>query len=124
MTAGMNRETGRILEGFAHVEQCVAVIITTPVGVRVMREWFGSPVPKLLGQNLTPDTFMRFVQAVCIAVELFEPRFKVRRVLLRGTGAEAQAGRAGFNLLGDFRPRALEGDFTVDGGERSILIPV
>lgn len=114
MTAGMDRETGRVLAGWPHVVQSVGVILTTPVGQRVMREWFGSPVPALLGENLTPQTIWRFVQAVVVALELYEPRFKVRRVNVGGNAESIRGGEFNLTILGDYRPRALQGDFTVE----------
>lgn len=121
MTAGMDRTTGRVLAGWPHVVQSIEVILSTPVGQRIMREWFGSPVPALLGENIAPRTFLRFVHAVVVAVELFEPRFKVRRAAIYGTAEAVRMGAVSFALYGDYRPRALQGDFTVESA-RSVII--
>lgn len=115
MTAGVDRTTGRLLIGWDHVVQSIEVIISTPIGQRLMREWVGSPVPQLLGRNMTPTTFMRFVQAIVVAVELYEPRFKVRRATVTGSPEQIRSGQVALELFGDYRPFALIGDFRVEG---------
>jgi phage baseplate assembly protein W len=121
MTAGVNRRTGRVLTGLAHVKQSLHVIFTTPIGTRVMRRTFGSAVPSLLGKaNLTPQVLLNFYVAVAIAVELWEPRFRVRQVGYPGADNSTdrlQQGQFGVQISGDYRPNALEGDFTVASSE-------
>ena len=121
MTAGVNRRTGRVLTGLAHVRQSLHVIFTTQIGARVMRRTFGSAVPSLLGKaNLTPQVLLNFYVAVAIAVELWEPRFRVRQVGYPGADNSAdrlQQGQFGVQISGDYRPNALEGDFTVASSE-------
>jgi len=116
MSLGLNRQTGRPLEGWPHVMQSLGVIFSTRFGDRIMRRVFGSAVPGLLGQNLTPDTLARFYTAIILAVELWEPRFRVRQIAYPAStnGADKMAqGKFGFRLFGDYRPNALTGDFTV-----------
>lgn len=115
MTAGMNRETGRVLVGWPHVEQSIGVILITSFGTRIMRGWFGSLVPQMLGENLTERTVLRFVQAAVVAIELFEPRFKILQVKMEGTPETLRRGQLKVAIQGDYRPRALYGDFTVEG---------
>jgi phage baseplate assembly protein W len=38
---GMNRETGKAMEGRLHLMQSLGDIFTTPIGTRVMRRWYG-----------------------------------------------------------------------------------
>ncbi len=116
MSTGINRITGLPLSGWDHVVQSLGVIFTTRIGDRVMRRLFGSAVPGLLGRNLTPQTILRFYAAIIIAIDLWEPRFRVRSITYPGetnSVAELQQGRFGFRLYGDYRPNALTGDFTV-----------
>jgi len=96
--------------------QSIHVIFTTRIGERIMRRTFGSAVPGLLGRNLTPKTIHRFVVAFVVAIELWEPRFKVRKLGLSGKSTSApgaRQGKIGILIEGDYRPNALEGDFTV-----------
>ena len=48
--SGLNRHTGRAVEGLAHLSQSIADILTTPIGTRVMRRDYGSELPFLLDQ--------------------------------------------------------------------------
>ncbi len=116
MTAGVNAVTGMPLAGWAHVQQSLNVIFTTRIGQRLMRRFFGSAVPALLGQPLTPGQLMRFYMAIVIAVELWEPRFAVTSVSYpQGQNSPSQLGQGQFGILieGQYMPNALEGDFTV-----------
>jgi phage baseplate assembly protein W len=116
MSVGVNRETGKVLSDWPHVEQSLLTIFSTRIGERVMRRVFGSAVPGSLGKNLTPSTILRFYIAFVVAVELWEPRFRVRKISHPSTSNGAallRQGKFGFSIEGDYRPRALEGDFTV-----------
>ncbi len=82
-----------------------------------MRRVFGSAVPRVLGKNLVPDTMLKFYMAVAVAIELWELRFRVRRFEYPGAQNSPEAmrqGRIGVRMVGDFMPRALEKDFTIE----------
>ena len=122
-TGGLNRETGKLLGGWPHVVQSLRVIFTTRIGSLVMCRLFGSAVPGLLGKNLEPSTIARFYAAIIIAVELWEPRFRVRRIIYprdQNSEEKLRQGQFGFKLEGDYRPRALQGDFTVEQPTRVV----
>jgi phage baseplate assembly protein W len=113
---GIDRHTGQPLTGWAHVVQSMQVIFSTGVGARVMRRTFGSAVPPLLGHNLVPATVLRFMAAVAIAIDLWEPRFRVRSFALPSGANNAESagqGRLRVQIHGDYMPNALEGDFSV-----------
>jgi phage baseplate assembly protein W len=71
--AGINRETGQLLDGWPHVVQSIMLIITTGYGERMLRRWFGSAIPHLLGENLTTPTVVRFFAALIAALEVRAP---------------------------------------------------
>jgi phage baseplate assembly protein W len=116
--AGMNARTGKPLAGWPHVVQSLGVIFSTRIGERVMRRWFGSAVPALLGQNLTTQTFLKFFSAIYAAVELYEPRFRITKVT---PVFVERTGRAGLRIEGEYRPRGHLGDFTVAGAGTLLL---
>lgn len=118
---GLDRRTGKALDGWPHVVQSIEVILTTGFGERLMLEWFGSLVPRLLGQNMTQPLLLRFVHSCVVAIELWEPRFKVRRVLFAATPESLRAGHIGFAMLGDYLPRGHLGDARVEG-QRQLTI--
>ena len=51
---GLDRNTGGMITGWEHVVQSLQDIFTTSFGERIMREWYGSQVPYLLGRLITP----------------------------------------------------------------------
>lgn len=75
----------------------------------------------LLGrENMTSAALLRFATAVAIALELWEPRFRLRSMELperTNSPARLRQGQIGLRLVGEYRPRALQGDFTVESVE-------
>lgn len=120
----MDRRTGAVLSDWPHVAQSIEVILTTRIGERMFRRVFGSQVPGLLGEPLTSPTIVRFFAAVIAAIELWEPRFRVRAIeLVDGNSAERlRTGRLGLRICGEYRPRGHLGDPTPDWQERSLTI--
>jgi phage baseplate assembly protein W len=121
---GINRHTGAVLTDFDHVRQSLGVILTTRLGSRVMRRTFGSAVPALLGQPLTPGDLMRWYMAIVIAVELWEPRFSVTSLSYPANAnspTQLGQGQFGVTIRGDYRPNALSGDFAVAASVTVIL---
>ena len=120
--AGVDRYTGRPVNGFEHVENSIACIFETAFGTRVIREWFGSYIPTILGrENVTPPTFVKFYSAVYAAL-LWEPRFELTQVRLISSPEELRFGGASFLLEGIYMPRAHLGDYTSSGPRRIRLV--
>lgn len=78
--AGLDRVTGKPLEGWPHVAQSIRVILSTPIGTRVMRRTFGSWIPYLVDAPSTQDTLTRVFVAAATALDIWEPRFILQRV--------------------------------------------
>ena len=114
-SVGMNAATGGVLEGWPHVVQSLQDIFTTRFGARIMREWYGSFVPNLLGRNITPREVTPWFAAVTSAIEQWEPRYRVTRIQIIDV---TRTGELRFFLEGEYRPRAMFGDFTVEGARR------
>lgn len=105
----LDRVTGEVISGWQHVEQCIGDFLTTFFGERVMREWYGSIVPPLMGENLTVDTIVRFFAAVTSAIDQWEPRFKIAKITPISVN---RSGEFHVRIEGDYRPLALIGNFT------------
>ncbi len=123
VTTGISRETGLPLSDLDHVRQSARVIFTTALAQRVLRRTFGSAVPDVLGQNLVTPTLTRFWVAVILAIELWEPRLRVVRVLYPAppnTPSTMRVGGLELAVLADYRPYALQGD-TTTGVQRVFL---
>jgi phage baseplate assembly protein W len=101
--AGVNATTGAPLDGFEHVEQSLNKIFTTRQGERVMREWFGNPGLRLLGENATPLTVLLWFTILWTLIELFEPRYRVRRFAVNDIN---RIGFGDFTIVGEYRPYA------------------
>ena len=114
-SVGLNASTGGILTGWEHVIQSLRDIFDTRFGSRVMREWYGSFVPNLLGRLITPQEVTPFFAAITSAVEQWEPRFRVTQVQVIKVTRD---GQLHVFLDGEYRPRAVYGDFTVEGARR------
>ena len=79
---GMSRQTGAALDDDAHLAQSITDILTTPIGSRLARRDYGSLLPDLIDQPLTPALPLRIYGATAVAVARWEPRLRLRRVSL------------------------------------------
>lgn len=112
--AGIDRRTGKVIDNLSSAYQGVEVILTTRINSRVMRREFGAGVVELLGRAVTPSLFTAWLQLVATAIDIWEPRLPVRRIVPSGTADEIRMGRAGVLIEADYRPRAHLGDFSVE----------
>lgn len=118
-SAGVNNETGYDLTGWAHVEQSIKVILTTPIGSRVMRRDFGSSLPDLVDRKLTSRGVLAVYSAAAIALAKYEPRFRLTRASV--LTADHQ-GFIGLVLFGTYFPRGHVGDYTVAEDQRTRIM--
>ena len=112
--AGVDRHTGLVIDNFTSALQGIEVILSTRIGSRVMRREFGGGVAELLGRLVTPSLFAAFQQLIATAIDLWEPRFEVRRITPMGTADDIRLGKVGFRFEVDYRPKGHLGDFTVE----------
>ena len=113
-----DRHTGENVVGWAAVEVSLREIFLTDYGSRVMREWFGSFVPRVLGRNVTAEVLLPLQLSIATSIELFEPRFKVTSVTPTDVD---RLGQMSLEIVGEYRPRALLGDNRSSGFRRVIL---
>lgn len=79
---GVSATTGAAIDGLAHLQQSISVILTTPVGSRVMRRDFGSLLPQLIDQPFNAATRLRLFAATATALMRWEPRVRLTRVAI------------------------------------------
>lgn len=107
---GMNRTTGKSLEGSEHIVASIHDILTTPLGTRVMLRDYGSRLPELVDRPLNELLDVELQAATAEALDRWEPRFKLSRVWISGRSA---AGRIKIGIEGtvvaDGRAVRLEG---------------
>ncbi len=114
-SVGLDAATGGILSGWEHVVQSLRDIFDTRFGSRIMREWYGSFVPNLLGRLVTPQEVLPYFAAISSAIEQWEPRFRVTQIQVVKLTRD---GQLHVFLDGEYRPRAVYGDFSVAGARR------
>ena len=79
---GMNRHSGEVIEGVAHLHQSVRDILETPIGSRVMNREYGSRLFELLDEPTDQRFTVEVFQAVAEAIRRWEPRFALERIAL------------------------------------------
>ena len=118
---GFNRENGALLSGFDHVRQSIGVILTTPIGSRVMRREFGSELFDLIDRPMTDQVILAIYSATVMAIARWEPRYAVTACAITDASAE---GGISLQLSGVYYPRGHLGDFTPDGGDATMIVPL
>jgi uncharacterized protein len=119
---GVNRSTGKVLQGWEHVEQSMFVIFQTPFHERILRRWVGSYVPYILGETYVARIVTRFFWAIAVSIDLWEPNYRIKQVHYMGEAlagwaprtldavGEYRLGHGIFRTEGVYRPRAHLGD--------------
>lgn len=79
-TVGMSRNNGRAIHYNEHIKQSVHIILTTPIGSRVMRRDFGSHVFDLIDSAMNDVGIQRLRAAIAQAIIKWEPRISISRV--------------------------------------------
>jgi uncharacterized protein len=80
MTAGMNRNTGKKLEGFAHLYQSIDDILLTKMGTVTLRRDYGSEVPGKIDSPMNKATMVDIFASVATAIDKWEPRFQLQQI--------------------------------------------
>ena len=106
---GTNAATGKPIEGIEHLKQSIADILSTPIGSRVMRRDYGSRLFELIDAPVNADWLIEAYAATAEALNTWEPRIKVTRVIV----ASVESGHPVLDLEGNYlpdgKPITLEG---------------
>lgn len=70
-------DTGEYVQGWARIYKSIITILTTPLWVRLMREWWGSSFRDMLDKPMTMQTMVEGIIAAVEAINKYEPEFKV-----------------------------------------------
>jgi len=120
-STGVNGTTGAALRDFEHVQQSIGVILTTPIGSRVMRREFGSELFDLVDRPMTARVILAIYAAAVMAIARWEPRYAVTGVRILAADA---SGNLALEFNGTYFPRGHLGDFTPDAANQRIIIPI
>ncbi len=110
---GMDRHSGQVLAGDAHLSQSITDILTTRIGERVMRRDYGSRLPALVDSPINGRTVIEFFVATVEALRKWEPRIRVQRVQLLNT---SDAGNVEISVDYAVDGRAETTGVTIGGG--------
>ena len=78
----VNRHTGAPISEREQILQSIDVILTTPIGSRVMRRDFGSRLPDLIDSGIHPAGVTAVYAAVNESIARWEPRAQIIRTRL------------------------------------------
>jgi len=106
---GTDANTGKPLDGLAHLQQSIKDILTTPIGSRVMRRDYGSRLPRLVDAPMNRATLIDLYAATAEALLTWEPRFSVQQVV----AVSAAPGRVELMVTGEYLPDGQQ--VTIDG---------
>ena len=84
---GMDRHTGRTVDGLPHLAQSIHDILTTPKGSVVMNRAYGSVLPDIIDQPINGETMIDLYMATAEAVAAWEPRIDLVQVKVAKAGA-------------------------------------
>ena len=79
-----------------------------------MRRQFAGGIVELLGRLVNPQLFAAFQVLISASIDIWEPRFRVRRLIFNGTADELRLGNVEFAIEVDWRPNGHLGDETVE----------
>lgn len=95
--SGLSRQSATHLSAADHLAQSIGDILSTPIGSRVLRRSYGSELPRLIDAPLNGETIVDLYMATAEAIDLWEPRFKLRRVAVEAV----VQGRLQLTLTGE-----------------------
>ena len=104
MSIGMDRTTGKPLDGANHLRQSIRDILSTRIGTRTMLRDYGSNIPEMVDLPMNRSTIAAIRADIVNALNKWEPRVNVKRVVL----SEATAGSITFDLFLTYLPNGEE----------------
>ncbi len=107
---GINRRTGQVLRGIAHVHQSLGVIWTTRLQELVMDLGLGSDPRGHLSEDMTPGLALQIYATLVVAAHTFEPEYRISSLrLVRVT----RDGTLGLKYAGTYYPEGRFGNYDI-----------
>jgi phage baseplate assembly protein W len=108
---GTDKHTGKSITGIPRLRQSIEDILTTRIGARVMRRDYGSRLPELIDNPITPAFIAPLTAAIAEALKQ-EPEFVFESIDPDSLLSDPGTGRLTLTLRGratpDNRPLTLE----------------
>lgn len=96
---GTDANTGKALGDLAHLRQSISDILNTRLGTRVKRRDYGSEIADLIDAPLNRQTLVKIYAATVSALQKWEPRILVMKVVANGG-----PGSVSLDLYGQYLP--------------------
>jgi hypothetical protein len=114
---GTSALDGKPLSGIDHLRQSIRDILSTPLGSRVARRWYGSNLFQRVDAPMNRQTLADIYRDTAVALstkdpktgQLVEPRFVLKSVVV----SSAAPGSLELDLTGDYLPEGRT--ITLDG---------
>jgi len=97
----IDRLTGELISGWDRCKQSILTILTTRLRTRLMRLWWGSEFLDLQDKPGNQESIMRSIVAAAQAINLYEPEFKITRMVIDEFGP---SGAISITVHGDYLP--------------------
>jgi phage baseplate assembly protein W len=78
----IDRVTGEYISGWPRIKQSILTILTTRLRTRLMRLWWGSEFLDMQDKPGNEETIMNSIMAAAEAINLYEPEFKVKLIVI------------------------------------------
>lgn len=120
--AFFSRHTGKQISERDHILQSIEMILSTPVGSRVMRRNYGSEIPRLIDQPLNRSTLTAIYAAANESIATHEPRVEILRTQV--DASDAERGIVNLRITVRALDETIEGEFLLSGDESAeVLTP-
>ncbi len=107
---GLDKETGKLLVGIAHLRQSLGVIWLTRKDIRYMLLDFGSDLRGHLGEDVTPSLALDLYDTMVTAAHRWEPEYRIRTMQLVHL---TRLGSLGVKYGGTYYPEGRLGNYDI-----------
>ena len=122
-STGTSALVNATMSDWEHVQQSLRILLSTPIGSRLMRREYGCDLKNIVDQKLTTRNILLIYSAAATAIQRWEPRYRMRGGRVTGAGHAIRAER-GFEtyatggllvleIFGTYYPRGHKGDYSI-----------
>lgn len=107
---GIDRRTGEVLTGWAHLAQCLEDLWTTPLTTLVMALDFGSNLRARLAEDIDQATALGIYDDLITSAEANEPEYRIKEMQLVRLKRD---GSLGLRHAGLYYPEGRLGNYAI-----------